>query len=196
LTHANQASDNGVMKQVFVLTVALLFGLNFNLAFAKKSFFDLEARSLSGQSVALRDYSGQVILVVNVASKCGYTPQYEGLQKIFNRYKAKKFTVLGFPSNDFGQQEPGTSGEIAKFCKLNYGVTFPLFEKNPVSGSKKQPVYEFLLSSLSEKKDKGGEVSWNFEKFLIDRKGQVVDRFKSNVAPEDPGLTKRIEELL
>lgn len=170
------------------------FVLGFSVAtFAKQeSFFDLKAKTLTGQPINLSDYKGKVVLVVNVASKCGNTPQYDPLQKAYEKYQAKGFVILGFPSNDFGQQEPGSAAEIAKFCKMNYGVTFPLFQKNAVKGADIQPVYKFLTGATADK----SEVSWNFEKFLVDRKGSVVGRFKPSVQPDAPELIGQIEKLL
>lgn len=160
------------------------------------SFFDLSAQPIEGQNpVPLSQYSGKTVLVVNVASRCGYTPQYKGLQSLYEKYQGKGLVILGFPSNDFGGQEPGSNSEIKKFCSKNYGVSFPLFAKSPVSGPKKNPVYRYLVSA-AEPLSAGGEVAWNFEKFLISKKGQVVGRFKSSVAPDDKDLIAAIEKQL
>lgn len=156
------------------------------------SFFDHEVKTLMGETVKLNTYEGNVALVVNVASKCGYTPQYKGLQALYEEYKDKDFVVLAFPSNDFGAQEPGNAEEIKKFCDLNYGVKFPMFEKNPVKGGDKQPVYQFLTTQGKDQ----GEVAWNFEKFLVDPSGKVVGRFKSGVAPDSKELKSAIDALL
>lgn len=156
--------------------------------------FALEATSLTGEKAPLSQYAGKTVLFVNVASKCGYTPQYEKLQALYAKYKDRGFVVLGFPSNDFMGQEPGTSKEIATFCKLTYGVTFPLFEKNPVSGAKAQPVYQRLVASAP--KEEPGDVKWNFEKFLVDGEGRVVARYRSKVDPMDPTVVAKIESLL
>lgn len=157
-----------------------------------KSFFDLSTTGNDGKPMPLKNFSGKTVLVVNVASRCGYTPQYKGLEAIYEKYKAKGFVVVGFPSNDFGQQEPGSDAEIKKFCDLNYKVTFPLMKKAEVTGEKKQPVYQWLTKETKFP----GEVAWNFEKFLVDKKGEVVGRFKSATAPESPELTKAIEAAL
>jgi glutathione peroxidase len=159
-----------------------------------KSLYDFNVSNLDGKPVELSSYKGKVVLVVNTASKCGYTGQYKGLEAIHKKYENRGFTVLGFPSNDFLGQEPGTNEEIKKFCSLNYGVTFPIFAKNPVKGDSKQPVYKFLTESGP--KDETGEVRWNFEKFLVDQNGQVVARFRSSVDPEGDKITSVIEKLL
>jgi glutathione peroxidase len=182
------------MKTLISLVTALTF-LQPALAEIKvNSFYDHKVKAIDGKDVALMEYKGKVALVVNTASKCGYTGQYEGLEKLYKTYQTKGLVVLGFPSNDFLSQEPGTNEEIAKFCKFNFGVTFPLFEKNPVKGKEKQPVYQFLTSAYKGKPS--GEVGWNFEKFLVDKSGNVVARFKSSVKPNDSELIKKIEELL
>ncbi len=160
---------------------------------APTSLLDLEARRLSGGVESLDRYRGQVLLVVNTASRCGYTPQYEGLQALHERYHARGLAVLGFPSNDFGGQEPGTEKEIGAFCKANYGVEFAMFSKVKTRGDDAHPVYAYLTSLPAPI---GGTVRWNFEKYLVDREGRVVARFGSSVAPEDPKLVGEIERLL
>ena len=146
--------------------------------------------SLTGTPTPLCQYQGKVLLVVNTASQCGYTPQYEGLEKLHRRYAARGLVVLGFPSNDFGGQEPGSNKEIADFCQVNYGVSFPMFTKVSVKGAGVSPVYAIL----SERTGKRPE--WNFHKYLVDRKGEKVQSFESAVAPEDPRLLREIERLL
>ncbi len=158
------------------------------------TFFDLVATGNDGQLRPLHEFRGRVMLVANTASRCGYTPQYERLQKIHDRYKSKGFSVLGFPSNDFGGQEPGTDEEIKEFCRVNFNVDFPLFQKNPVKGGAKQPVYKFLTERAPT--GQRDEVKWNFEKFLVNREGEVVARYPSSVKPDDPAVTAKIEELL
>jgi glutathione peroxidase len=148
--------------------------------------------SLDGKPVNLSKYQGNVVLMVNVASECGYTPQYEGLQALHKKYAARGLRVLGFPSNDFGGQEPGSNGEIQDFCKKNYGVEFDMFSKITVLGSSKAPLYRTLTSTPKF----SGDVSWNFEKFLIGRDGQVIGRYKSVVEPLSAELTKAIEAAL
>jgi glutathione peroxidase len=154
------------------------------------SFYELKTKTLAGQPADLAGYGGTVSLVVNVASKCGFTPQYEGLEKLQREMKGKGFNVLGFPSNDFGQQEPGTAQEIATFCKLTYDVTFPMFEKVVTQkGREQSPVYAFLGQS-------GHLPAWNFSKYLVDKQGKVVAFFPSEVTPEDPALRAAITKAL
>jgi len=154
---------------------------------------DVSLTRLDGSPDHLGAYRGQVLLIVNVASECGYTPQYEGLQALYRRYRERGFTVLGFPSNDFGKQEPGSSEEIAKFCRANYGVEFPMFKKNPVLGDAAQPLY---LELTSQPAPIGGDVTWNFQKYLVDQKGRVIAKFDPEVTPEDPQVVTGIEALL
>lgn len=151
-----------------------------------------EVKKIDGTAVDLAKYKGKVVLVVNVASRCGYTPQYTGLQKLYDTYKDKGLVVLGFPANEFGSQEPGSDTDIATFCSSKYGVTFDMFSKVVVKGPNKSPLYK----SLTESATPPGEVSWNFEKFLIGRDGAIVGRYKSAVAPEDAKLTGAIETAL
>ncbi len=155
-------------------------------------FYKMKTQSLSGEDVDLGMYKGKVLLVVNTASKCGYTPQYDGLQKLYESYKDKGLVVLGFPSNDFGGQEPGSAEEIRQFCQANYGVSFPMFAKTPVKGENKHPLYRFLTDAAPEK----GEVRWNFEKFLLDGEGRVLARFRSGVKPMDEEIIKVIDSAL
>ena len=159
---------------------------------APENFFQLSAKSIDGVNVEFSEYRGKVILAVNVASQCGYTPQYSGLEKLYEKYKGQGFLILGFPSNDFGGQEPGSDAEIKKFCKLKYEVNFPIFAKGPVSGDSKTRIYKFLTESAST--EKRGEVQWNFEKFLLNRQGHVVNRFRSAITPEDSDLLRAIEK--
>jgi glutathione peroxidase len=158
---------------------------------AQPSLYDLEAPSIDGTPVKFSEYKGKVLLIVNVASRCGYTPQYEGLQNLYSTYREQGLVVLGFPSNDFGGQEPGTEAEIKTFCSSKYGATFPLFSKVSVVGAAKHPIYQFLTQSTG-----GREVGWNFEKFLVDRSGRVVGRFSSSVAPAAAELTSAIHAAL
>jgi glutathione peroxidase len=168
---------------------------------------------IEGGADKLANHKGKVLLVVNVASKCGLTPQYEGLEKIYNQYKDKGFEVLGFPANDFGAQEPGTDEEIVAFCSSNYGVSFPMFSKADVTGPGKQPLYAALTAAKPEKQGPAAEfrdrlkgygmtptedpeVLWNFEKFLIGRNGEVVARFAPATPPDDPELVAAIESEL
>ena len=148
-------------------------------------------RSLAGEEIDLTQYQGTVLLIVNVASECGYTPQYRGLQALQARYGQDGFAVLGFPCNQFGQQEPGTADQIAAFCSRRYSVTFPMFEKVDVNGQNQCGLYKYLTSQESS-----GPIQWNFEKFLVARDGQVVARFRSSVAPESKPLVEAIEREL
>jgi glutathione peroxidase len=159
------------------------------------SIHDLELPRLNGKPQSLSDYAGKVVLAVNVASKCGFTPQYAGLEALYERYGDRGFVVLGFPSNQFFRQEPGTAEEIQEFCRVNYGVTFPLFAKLDVKGPGQHTLYS-ILSDFPDDAGKAGNVAWNFEKFLIGRDGRVVGRFRSKVTPEDPRLVEAIEALL
>ena len=157
------------------------------------SVYDYSAKTLDGQDVSLADYRGQVLLIVNTASKCGFTPQYEGLEALYKAYKDRGFTVLGFPCNQFGAQEPGNAEEIASFCSLTYDVTFPVMSKIDVNGADAHPLYSFL-----KKEQKGllgtEAIKWNFTKFLIGRDGEVVERFAPTTKPED--LKVAVEALL
>jgi len=173
-------------------TLALFLGAHLSNA-EETSLLELEARRLGGPVEDLSRYRGQVLLVVNTASRCGYTPQYEDLQALYRERHDDGFTILGFPSNDFGKQEPGNDEQIAAFCKMNYGVDFPMFSKVKVGGDDAHPVYAYL-TALPE--PVGGPVRWNFEKYLVDRNGEVVERFASSVTPKDAHLRGRIDELL
>jgi glutathione peroxidase len=159
------------------------------------TIYDAPVRTLSGDPASLADHKGKALLVVNVASQCGLTPQYTGLEQLHEQYGAQGFEVLGFPCNQFGEQEPGGPEEIAQFCSTTYGVTFPMFEKIEVNGKGRHPLY----AQLTEKTDadgQAGDIQWNFEKFLISPDGEVVARFRPLIAPEDPALVAAIEEQL
>jgi glutathione peroxidase len=151
-----------------------------------------EVKSIDGKDVPLSQYRGKVLLIVNTASECGYTPQYKGLEELYQEFKARGLEVLAFPSNDFGGQEPGANAEIKKFCERRYRTTFPLFAKIAVKGPKADPLYRWL-TALPEN---GGEVTWNFNKFLVDPSGKVVAHLDSSVEPTSAELRKRIEALL
>lgn len=157
--------------------------------------YEFEMPRLNGKPESLRTYAGDVLLMVNVASKCGFTPQYAGLQSLYERYRDRGFAVLGFPCNQFFHQEPGDAAQIQEFCRVNYGVSFPLFAKLDVKGPNQDPLYA-LLSQTPDDAGKAGNVSWNFEKFLLARDGKVARRFRSRVTPEDPRLVEAIEGLL
>lgn len=175
-----------------VTAATSLFSIS-STASTKTNIHDLLVKDINMNNVNLSDYEGKVLLIVNVASKCGYTKQYTGLQKIYEKYKDQGFVVLGFPCNDFGGQEPGSNEEISDFCSLNFNVTFPMFNKVKVLGNDKHPLFEVLTNnSVTGKSD----VKWNFEKFIIDKKGNVVDRFRSITKPESGKITSLIEKEL
>ena len=161
-----------------------------------ETVYGFSAETLNGHAVSLSEFEGKVLLIVNTASQCGFTPQYAGLESLYREYKERGLEVLGFPCNQFGAQEPGTAADIGEFCERNYGVSFPMFAKIDVNGAKAHPLYQFL------KKEKpgllgplgGGAIKWNFTKFLVDRRGRVADRFASTTKPES--LAKDIEKLL
>jgi glutathione peroxidase len=175
---------------------------------------EIPVRTMSGKEITLGEFKGKVALVVNVASKCGLTPQYQGLETLYKNYRDKGFVVLGFPANDFGRQEPGTNEEIQSFCSTNFGVDFPMFEKIAVLGEGKHPLYKALtaaqphataanpeeyrehLKSFGQGATEEPEVLWNFEKFLLNRKGEVVARFSPETKPESPLITKAVEAEL
>ncbi|PZP85282.1 MAG: glutathione peroxidase [Azospirillum brasilense] len=176
------------------------------------SLYDIAVKRIDGTAATLGDYRGKALLVVNVASKCGLTPQYEGLQKLYDASHVKGLEILGFPANNFGAQEPGTEAEISDFCSLNYGVSFPMFEKISVNGADRHPLYAALIKA--KPKAEGTEavrarlqgdgmmlgddsdVLWNFEKFIIDRNGNVIARLSPDITAEDPRLLKAVEQAL
>lgn len=160
---------------------------------AATSLYDVPLKDIDGNNTSLKAYRGQVLLLVNVASKCGYTPQYKGLQALHEKYEAKGLRVLGFPCNDFGAQEPGSNKDIKEFCSSQYQVTFPLFDKLHVKGPEQHPLYAALTGKNSPFP---GEVKWNFGKFLVGRDGQLVKRFDSKVAPDSSELIEAIEAAL
>lgn len=179
-----------------------------------EALYNIPVQRINGTETTLKDYQGKVLLLVNVASKCGLTPQYEGLEALYKQYQAQGLEVLGFPANNFLGQEPGTNDEIQEFCSLNFNVTFPLFSKISVVGEDQHPLYHYLTTTKPEANDNGdkglreklanigqvpkasNDVLWNFEKFLINREGQVVGRFAPNVAPSDEILKQAIETEL
>jgi glutathione peroxidase len=162
---------------------------------AEKSVYDFTMKNIDGQEIKMEQYRGQVLLIVNVASKCGYTKQYEGLQKIYLKYKDLGFLVLGFPANNFLYQEPGTDEEIKTFCSTKYSVTFPMFSKISVKGKDKHALYRFLTEKETNP-EFSGEIKWNFNKFLVDKTGKIVARFDSGVKPEDDELIQAVEKAL
>ncbi|RIL08151.1 MAG: glutathione peroxidase [Proteobacteria bacterium] len=159
------------------------------------SLHDFQARAIGGEERSLREFAGKAALVVNVASKCGLTPQYAGLQKLYETYRARGFEVLGFPCNQFAGQEPGSDAEVQQFCERSFGVGFPLFSKIDVNGPQQHPLYAWL-TSLDAQPEGAGDVKWNFGKFVVGRDGAVVARFAPPTAPDDPALVAAIEKAL
>ena len=174
--------------------LALIFSLIFltSIAFSQKSFYDFKVKDINGKDFDLSSLKGKKIMVVNTASKCGNTPQYADLEKLYNEYKNQKFVIIGFPANNFGKQEPGTNSEIAEFCEKNYGVTFPMMSKISVKGDDMDPLYQWLTS-----KSKNGvldsEVKWNFQKYLIDENGKLVDMVNPKVKPDDDKIVSWVK---
>jgi glutathione peroxidase len=162
---------------------------------AASNVHEFTMNSIDGQPVPLAQFTGKVMLIVNVASRCGYTPQYAGLEALYRKYKDKGLVILGFPANNFLWQEPGSNQEIKTFCTTKYHVTFPMFSKISVKGKDKAPLYVFLTDKKSHPST-GGEIGWNFTKFLADRNGRVVARFSSSVAPDSPELVAAVEAAL
>ncbi len=160
-----------------------------------ESFYDFTMKTIDGEEIKLDQYKGKVVLVVNVASFCGYTKQYTGLEQLFNKYKDKGLVVIGFPSNNYGEQEPGSDEEIKEFCATNYNVTFQMFAKITVKDEDKHPLYKFLTSGGGNS-ELAGEVAWNFEKFLIDRNGKIVSRYKRNIEPMSDEIVTAVEREL
>jgi len=160
-----------------------------------KSIYDFKVQNIDGDSVALADYRGKVLLIVNVASKCGFTPQYEDLQQLYKKYQSHGFEILGFPANNFMNQEPGTNAEIKQFCSVNFGVTFPMFAKISVAGDDQAPIYTYLTSKITNP-DFSGKISWNFNKFLISRTGKIINRFGTREKPGSEEITTAIEQAL
>jgi glutathione peroxidase len=159
------------------------------------ALLDAPVRTLNGADATLAEHAGKVLLVVNVASRCGNTPQYAALERLHEKYADRGFSVLGFPSNQFGGQEPGTAEEIAEFCSATYGVTFPMYEKADVNGDQRHPVYAELVDT-PDVNGVAGDVEWNFEKFLVGRDGAVLARFRPDVEPDDPAVVNAIETAL
>jgi glutathione peroxidase len=163
------------------------------LATSAQSLYDIKLKDIDGKDTSLAAYKGKAVLIVNVASKCGYTKQYSGLEATYQKYKDQGFVVLGFPCNQFGGQEPGTNEDIKQFCSSKYSVTFPLFDKLEVNGANRHPLYVALAGKDSPYP---GDIKWNFNKFLIGKDGKIIQRFDSKVAPESEELTKAVEAAL
>ena len=179
-----------------------------------KNLFDFAVKKIDGKNLSLGDYKGKVLLIVNVASECGLTPQYEALEKVYKQFRSKDFEVLGFPANEFGAQEPGTNNEIHDFCVSKFGVSFPMFEKIIVKGEGQHPLYHYLTNEMPEAQVLSGvsyeerlakygiirenkkDILWNFEKFLINKKGEVITRFAPDIKPDDALIVNAIENAL
>jgi glutathione peroxidase len=183
------------MKLAILFSIALLMFAGVVSAAEIKSPLDFTLDSIDGKPTELSKFKGNVVLIVNVASKCGYTPQYKQLEEVYQKYKDKGFEVLGFPANEFGKQEPGTNQEISTFCSKNYGVDFPMFSKIVVKGDGISPLYQFLTSKETNP-GMDGPIKWNFEKFLVDKQGNVVKRFASAVKPDSPDVISAIDAAL
>lgn len=183
------------MKTAIILLILPLLGaLSTETPDETKGLYGYKMNDIDGNEVPLKKFEGKVLLIVNVASECGYTPQYEGLENIYKKYRAQGFEILGFPANDFGNQEPGTNEEIKQFCRVKKGATFPMFAKIHVKGKQQAPLFEHLTTI--ENPDFTGDIKWNFEKFLISRDGKLLHRFRSPVKPESKELTTAIENAL
>jgi len=177
------------------LSLVLLFAASFLLAAKAKNIYDFTMNSIDGKPVSLKSYKGKVVLLVNVASKCGYTPQYAGLESLYEKYKDRGFVIVGVPANNFMQQEPGTNEEIKTFCSRKYNVSFPMMSKVSVLGEDKTPLYRYLTDRNSDPKF-GGDIKWNFTKFLFDRNGNPVARFEPAVTPDSAEVQSAVESAL
>lgn len=182
-----------------VLALAACLSLQQELAATKKpkggkkvDFYSFTMNDIDGKPSRLADYKGKALLLVNVASRCGNTPQYKGLEAMYEKYRSRGFEILAFPANDFGRQEPGDASEIKEFCSVKYHITFPLFAKIEVTGKNAHPLYRFLTTQTNYT----GDIEWNFGKFLVDRQGKVAMRFSPDTQPEDPGLVAEVEKAL
>jgi glutathione peroxidase len=174
-------------------TLSLAMSLVAPALFGASSVYEFTMNSIDGQPLPMASFKGKVMLIVNVASKCGFTPQYEGLEAVYEKYKDQGLVIVGFPANNFMSQEPGTNEEIKTFCSRTYNVKFPLFSKISVKGDDKAALYQFLTDPSSKT---GGEIKWNFTKFLVDRDGKVIARFESPVKPDSPEVISAIEKAL
>ncbi len=171
-------------------SICLLFFINFS--YSSESFYELKAKTIKGEEINFSKFKGKTVMLVNIASRCGFTPQLESLQELYEKYRAKNFIIVGVPSNEFGGQSPEADGEMAKFCKLNYGVNFPLLSKSFVKGKNKSSVFKFLIDNSTNQ----SEISWNFEKFLVGPNGKVVARFRSGDSPLGDKIVKKIKTLI
>ena len=178
-----------------ILTLMVFLATSPTFAANPGSIYDFTIKSIDNQPVSLKSYSGKVVLLVNVASKCGFTPQYTGLEALYEKYKDRGFVIIGIPANNFAQQEPGTNEEIKTFCSRKYNVSFPMMSKVSVLGDDKTPLYQFLTDKSTDPKF-GGDIKWNFTKFLFDRNGNPVARFEPGVTPDSPEVQSAVESAL
>ena len=177
------------------LSLFLMLSIATAMAVAQSaSIYDFTLKSIDHQPVSLKSYSGKAVLLVNVASRCGFTPQYKGLEALYEKYKDQGFVILGFPANNFGSQEPGTNEEIKTFCSSKYSVTFPMYSKVSVKGADQTPLYQYLTQQADP--THSGDIKWNFTKFLVDRDGHVVQRFESAVTPDSQDMVSAVEKEL
>lgn len=181
------------MKKIVFASLFFALALNLNAQQNQKSFYDFTVTDINGKSFSTSSLKGKKVMIVNVASKCGYTPQYEELQKLYDRYKDKNFVIVAFPANNFGNQEPGTNAEIKEFCRVNYGVTFPMMEKISVKGEDQAPIYKWLTQK-SENGVIDQEVTWNFQKYLIDENGKLSAVYLPKISPLDEKIIAWIEQ--
>jgi glutathione peroxidase len=181
-----------MLKLFFALATGIVLAAGLLSA---ASIYDYQLNSIDYEKVLLSDFKGRVVMIVNVASRCGYTPQYAGLETLYRRHKDQGFVILGIPANNFGQQEPGTDPEIKQFCKRKYDVTFPMMSKVSIAGNDMIPLYQYLTDKTQNPKT-GGDIQWNFTKFLIGKDGTILDRFEPSVSPEDPALVAEVEKAL
>jgi glutathione peroxidase len=183
-------------KLILTLILCLAAGASAVSSSAQtKSIYDFTMKSIDGDAVNLSSFKGKVVLLVNVASKCGFTPQYSALESVYEKYKDRGFVIVGVPANNFAQQEPGTNEEIKTFCSRKYNVTFPMMSKVSVKGDDKTPLYQYLTDSAQDPKF-GGDIKWNFTKFLVDRNGMIVARFEPATTPDSAEVTSAIESTL
>jgi len=181
-----------VLAIVFTIPVTIFVQTEEKIMEQQPKLYSFSMKTIDGKDKPLSEYKGKVLLIVNVASKCGNTPQYKGLESIYEKYKERGFMILGFPANNFLWQEPGTNDEIKKFCTMNYGVTFDMFSKISVKGDDQDSLYQYLTKDSPVP----GAVTWNFQKYLVDRKGNVVEKFTPKTGPEEKEVIDKIEQLL
>lgn len=184
----------GLASVAAIAMITVAFGALMAAGASGSSVYDFTLPSIDGDPTPLSNYKGKVVLLVNVASRCGFTPQYSALESLYEKYKDQGFVILGFPANNFGAQEPGTNAEIKTFCSTKYSVTFPMFSKVSVKGDDTTPLYKYLTTTANPSVT--GDIKWNFTKFLVDRSGQVVQRFEPPVKPDSPEMAAAVEKLL